>query len=144
MTEVHPITRTMEPLQQLELFKGEEITLVDGDKWDLFLWDNEGLDNLLHKMRRYGIPLDKVSFKLHFWLRVWKGFEIEPYKLMMTHESEVVEGVIVKHRQLYTEGKIVDAVLWKGVNIKNDIFDWVFDTMLKCLYKIERGHYARA
>ena len=117
---------------------------MDGDKWDLFLWDNEGLDNLLHKMRRYGIPLDKVSFKLHFWLRVWKGFEIEPYKLMMTHESEVVEGVVVKHRQLYTEGKIVDAVLWKGVNIKNDIFDWVFDTMLKCLYKIERGHYARA
>ena len=134
----------MEPLQQLELFKGEEITLVDGDKWDLFLWDNEGLDNLLHKMRRYGIPLDKVSFKLHFWLRVWKGFEIEPYKLMMTYESEVVEGVIVKHRQLYTDGKIVDAVLWKGVNIKNDIFEWVFDTMLKCLYKIERGHYARA
>ena len=117
---------------------------MDGDKWDLFLWDNEGLDNLLHKMRRYGIPLDKVSFKLHFWLRVWKGFEIEPYKLMMTHESEVVEGVIVKHRQLYTDGKIVDAVLWKGENIKEKIFDWVFDTMLFCLYKIERGHYARA
>lgn len=117
---------------------------MDGDKWDLFLWDNEGLDNLLHRMRRYGIPLDKVSFKLYFWLRVWKGFEIEPYKLMMTSESEVVEGTVVKHRQLYTDGKIVDAVLWKGVNIKDEIFEWVFDTMLKCLYKIERGHYARA
>jgi len=130
----------MEPMQQLELFKGEEITLVDGDKWDLFLWDNEGLDNQLHKMRRYGIPLDKASFKLHFWLRVWNGYLVEPYKLMMTHESEVVQGSVVKHRKLYTEGKIVDSVMWKGENIKEKIFDWVFDTMLFCLYKIAHGH----